>query len=76
MTNTTVFPPRYSPQPWLSEEGTTIMRGPVATATDCVWTTEVCYLPSKGKWKALIPFTKSALLDTAADAVAWIESHR
>lgn len=76
MTDPNHFPPHYRPQPWLSDEGTTIMRGPVATATDCVWQTEIWYRPRIGKWHASIPFLKSADFDTAAEAVDWIESQR
>ena len=70
------FPAHYKPLPRPSPDGTQIMRGPVATATDCVWATEIWYRPRIGKWEASIPFLKSENFDTAAEAVAWIESQR
>ena len=74
MSTPNTFPPHYSPQKWLSDERTTIMRGPRTAGS--AWEAEVWYRPSVGMWHASLPFDTSALFRTAAEAVAWIESRR
>lgn len=66
------FPPSFKAVGQDCRDREHLHEGPVATRTPSLWNTEVYYVPSVGKWRALIPFFDHKDFNTPAEAVAWL----